>query len=213
MSSLVAFWPALSAKRLLSNQTFRSLFRSDTVAESETLRIRDLTYLFTDLEDSTLMYDTIGDVTAHDLVRRHFDALGKAVADNQGAVTKTIGDAIMATFPEPVFGVQATVDRQRALADFSKATSTGLVLKIGLHRGRSLAVSLNDRTDYFGQEVNIAARVQQLAGADEIVLSKDVYDEPGVAELLAAYDVVEDAGIMKGVAEQIPVFRARAAGT
>ena len=208
-AAFVEFLPVLSAKKLLSNQTFRRLFRSETAPASESLQVKDLTYLFTDLKDSTLMYDTVGDVNAYDLVRRHFDALVHAVAQNNGAVTKTIGDAVMATFVSPAHSVRAALDMQSAIAEFNKAITAELILKVGIHRGRSIAVTLNDRIDYFGQDVNIASRVQQLAGAGEIVLSADVYHQAEVAELLASFDVTEEAGIMKGVAEKIPVFRVR----
>lgn len=70
-------------------------------------------------------------------------------------------------------------------------------------------MTLNDRIDYFGQTVNVAARVQQLAGAGDIVLSADVYRQPDVADLLEGFEVVEESGVMKGVEETIPVFRVR----
>lgn len=158
------------------------------------------------------MYDTVGDVNAYDLVRRHFDALVQAVSQNSGAVIKTIGDAVRATFVSPADGVRAALDMQSALAEFNKAVSAELALKIGMHRGRSIAVTLNDRIDYFGQTVNIAARVQQLAGAGDMVLSSEVYRQPEVADLLAGFDVTEESGIMKGVEEKIPVFRVRTLG-
>ncbi|MGA7281182.1 MAG: DUF5939 domain-containing protein [Acidimicrobiia bacterium] len=206
-AAAVEFMPTLTAKRLLSNQTFRRLFRSETVPESETLRVNDLTYLFTDLKDSTLMYDSVGDVNAYDLVRRHFDALVTAVAVNSGAVVKTIGDAIMATFVTPADAVRAAIDMLAVLADFNTTASTDLAIKIGIHRGRSVAVTLNDRIDYFGQDVNIASRIQQLAGAGEIVISAGVYRSPGVAELLGSFEITEEEGIMKGVKEMVPVLR------
>jgi len=206
-AAFVKFLPVLTAKKLLSNQTFRRLFRSETVPESESLQVRDLTYLFTDLKDSTLMYDLVGDVTAYDLVRRHFDALGDAVARNAGALTKTIGDAIMATFVTPADAVHAAIDMHAAVEEFNAAITADLLIKIGIHRGRSLAVSLNDRIDYFGQDVNIAARVQQLAAGGEIVVSEAVYRADGVAGLLEPFDTTEEDGIMKGVGEKIPVFR------
>jgi class 3 adenylate cyclase len=208
-AAAIEFLPVLTAKRLLSNQTFRRLFRSETVPASETLRVGDLTYLFTDLKDSTLMYDSVGDVNAYDLVRRHFDALVNAVALNSGAVTKTIGDAIMATFVTPADAVRAAIDMLDVLEEFNATASTDLAIKIGIHRGRSVAVTLNDRIDYFGQDVNIASRIQQLAGAGEIVISNEVYRSPGVEELLAKFETLPEDGIMKGVRESIPVLRIR----
>ena len=206
---LIEFDPVLSAKRLLSTQTFRQLFRSETVPASESLQIRDLTYLFTDLSDSTAMYDEIGDANAYNLVRLHFDTLVTAIARNSGAVVKTIGDAIMATFVTPVDAVRAAIASLSALKDFNQTNSSKLILKIGIHRGHSIAVSLNDQIDYFGQSVNIAARVQQLAGPGEIVLSGDVYEMPGVASLLSSFDVAETSEIVKGVGETVGVFAVR----
>ena len=212
-AAFVEFHTVLTAKKLLSNQTFRQLFRSETVPASEALQVKDLTYMFTDLKDSTLMYDTVGDVNAYDLVRRHFDALVQTVADHSGAVVKTIGDSIMATFVSTVDSVRAAIDIHKVLAEFSKAASTSLIVKIGIHRGRSLAVTLNDRIDYFGQDVNIASRIQQLAGAGEIVVSETVYLTPGIEELFDPERVSQEDGIMKGVADMIPVFRVRATDT
>ncbi len=210
-AAAIEFERVLTAKMLLSNQTFRRLFRSETVPASETLQVRDLTYLFTDLKDSTLMYDTVGDVNAYDLVRRHFDALVLAVVENSGAVVKTIGDAIMATFVSPADAVRAGIEMLSVLADFNATASADLAIKIGVHRGRSIAVTLNDRIDYFGQDVNIASRIQQLAGAGEIVLSSDVFRSPEVGQLLEDLSVTEEEGIMKGVGEMIPVYRVQGA--
>jgi class 3 adenylate cyclase len=82
-----------------------------------------------------------------------------------------------------------------------------LILKIGVHKGAAIAVTLNDRLDYFGQTVNIAARVQNLADADEIILSKDVYETAAVKELLIPFRVVRQNARLRGVHEEIPVFR------
>ena len=206
---LAKFNPVLSGKRLLSTQTFRQLFRSETIPESETLEVKDLTYLFTDLKNSTAMYDQIGDANAYNLVRLHFDTLARAIEDNHGAITKTIGDAIMATFVDPADAVRSALDMLSVLEDFNKTSPAELALKIGIHRGHSLAVTLNNRIDFFGQSVNTAARVQDLAGANEIMLTDDVYSDPGVREALAVYDVTPEQGIMKGVDEEFTVHRAR----
>src|SRR5207248_3725609 len=93
--------PFLTAKRLLSNQTFRDLFRADTLDLDQRLKITSLTFLFTDLKGSTELYDQVGDLVAFDLVKEHFMLLQEIVAAESGAVVKTIGDAVMATFPTP----------------------------------------------------------------------------------------------------------------
>ena len=68
----------------------------------------------------------------------------------------------------------------------ARQADRALILKIGIHRGAAIAVTLNERLDYFGQTVNIAARVQQLADADEIFVSEDAYSAEGVQALLGS---------------------------
>ena len=93
--------PFLTAKRLLTNQTFRDIYRTDTLDVDQGLKITSLTFLFTDLKGSTELYERVGDIVAYDLVREHFRVLNEIVASEAGAVVKTIGDAVMATFPSP----------------------------------------------------------------------------------------------------------------
>src|SRR6266480_3302223 len=151
--------PFLTAKRLLTNQTFRDIYRTDTLDVDQRLKITSLSFLFTDLKGSTELYERVGDLVAYDLVRAHFRILNEIVAAERGAVVKTIGDAVMATFPTPDRAMAAALKMREAV----KELKGDLLLKIGIHEGPCLAVSLNDRQDYFGRTVNIAARVQGLA--------------------------------------------------
>ncbi|MFN8419580.1 MAG: adenylate/guanylate cyclase domain-containing protein, partial [Anaerolineae bacterium] len=93
------------------------------------------------------------------------------------------------------------------LAAFNKTISHPLSLKIGIHRGRSIAVTLNDRLDYFGQNVNIAARIQSLADANEIYMSREMMDSPGVSDILKDHHVTPDQVQVKGVSEKLEVYR------
>src|SRR6266567_3486511 len=67
--------PFLTAKRLLTNQTFRDIYRTDTLDVDQRLKITSLTFLFTDLKGSTELYERVGDLVAYDLVRAHFQVL------------------------------------------------------------------------------------------------------------------------------------------
>jgi class 3 adenylate cyclase len=181
--------PFLSGKQLFNTQTFLDLFRSEVVSNEEGLGVQDITVLFTDLKGSTALYEKIGDPQAFFLVRQHFDALGRVVNRHKGAIVKTIGDAVMATFLNPLDAVQAAIEMLAAIEDFNKGIAEKMVLKIGVHRGHSIVVTLNDRLDYFGQTVNIAARVQSLAEAGEVYITQDIYKSPGVQDNLGAYQV------------------------
>jgi class 3 adenylate cyclase len=203
----VQFESFLSGKRLLTNHTFRSLFRSESVAEDESIGVKEIAFLFTDLKGSTAMYDHVGDPKAYYLVRQHFETLGKVVARHSGAIVKTIGDAIMATFSSPADALGAALEMIRELAAFSRTISEDLKLKVGIHVGHSIAVTLNERLDYFGQTVNIAARVQGLADGDEIYLTHDAYDAPGMSELLLGQRVEPLEVSVKGVRERLQVYK------
>ena len=176
----------LSGSRLLSTQTFRDLFPSETVMSAGGLAVKRMALLFTDIKGSTALYDRIGDMKAFNLVRQHFGVLRDVIAANHGALVKTIGDAVMASFHEPLDAIRAALDMLAQIRRFNDSAGEELItLKIGAHVGPCLAVTLNERLDYFGQTVNLAARVQGLAAENEIYLSDEMYRLTGAADLLA----------------------------
>ncbi|MEZ0170255.1 adenylate/guanylate cyclase domain-containing protein [Microvirga sp. TS319] len=177
--------PFLTAKRLLTNQTFRDMFRTDTLDVDQRLKITSLTFLFTDLKGSTELYERVGDLVAYDLVREHFRVLNEIVASEAGAVVKTIGDAVMATFPTPDHAVSAAIRMRHAMRGLNEQRGReDLLLKIGIHEGPCLAVVLNERQDYFGQTVNIASRVQSLAASHSIYATGSVVENPEAQEVI-----------------------------
>ncbi len=201
--------PYLTAKRLLSNQTFRDLYRTNTLAIGQRMTITSLTFLFTDLSGSTELYERVGDLVAFDLVQGHFQLLQGIVADEAGAVVKTIGDAVMATFATPGRAVAAAVRMRAAMRELNaQAGRDELMLKIGLHEGPCIAVNLNERQDYFGQTVNIAARVQGLATARSIFVTNSVVEDAQTAKLLADLHLapVLQKVSLRGIARNIPVY-------
>lgn len=179
--------PFLTAKHLFTNQTFRDLYRTDTLDIDQRLRITSLTFLFTDLKGSTDLYERVGDLVAFDLVQSHFKVLQEIVAQEAGAVVKTIGDAVMATFPTPDRALSAALRMREAMVGLNRREiNEDLLLKIGIHEGPCLAVNLNERQDYFGQTVNIASRVQGLAGTRSILTTAPVVQHPEAAAILQA---------------------------
>ena len=203
----IRFTPSLSGKRLLMTQTFRDFFRSEVIGATEGIAVRDVTLVFTDLKGSTALYERIGDLNAYIQVQRHFQHLLDATVRHNGAVTKTIGDAVMAAFETPADAVRAAFDMREAVDQLNRdRPQRDFILKIGMHRGASIAVTLNERLDYFGQTVNIAARVQNLADGDEICITEDVYDAAGVAEIVAPYSVAKSEAALKGVSKAMAVY-------
>lgn len=201
--------PFVTAKRLLSNQTFRDLYRTDTIAVDQRFKITSLTFLFTDLKGSTALYDQVGDLVAFDLVRAHFVVILDIVASEGGAVVKTIGDAVMATFPTPDRALAAALQMREAMEALNRERGReDLLLNIGLHEGPCLAVMLNDRQDYFGQTVNVASRVQHLARSQSIFTTGQVMRNADVARLLeeASLIAVPHHADIRGVADKVELF-------
>jgi class 3 adenylate cyclase len=197
--------PFLTAKRLLTNQTFRDIYRTDTLDVDQGLKITSLTFLFTDLKGSTALYDRVGDIVAYDLVREHFRILHEIVVSEAGAVVKTIGDAVMATFSTPDRALAAAL----RMRDSVQGLKNDLLVKIGIHEGPCLAVTLNDRLDYFGQTVNIAARVQSLADSRAIFATKSVVENSQVSKMLEASNLklTEQVAALRGIADRMTVYQ------
>ena len=173
---------AATAADVTSLQLFRDLFSNEALRAGEELSIGSVTLMFTDLRDSTRMYRQIGDAPAFGRVRQHFEILEQEIAKQGGAVIKTMGDAVMAVFRQPLGALLAI---QGAHAEITKTEGTPpLHLKVGIHSGPCIAVTLNERLDYFGSTVNAAARLPGLAEGGEIVLSDQTASDPQVSEWL-----------------------------
>jgi len=201
--------PFLTAKRLLTNQVFRDLYGTDTIDVDQRLKITSLTFLFTDLRGSTELYERVGDLVAFDLVRAHFRVLNEIVAGEAGAVVKTSGDAVMATFSTPDRAVAAALRMREAMHGFDDArTGNGLLLKIGIHEGPCLAVVLDQRQDYFGRTVNIASRVQDLADSHSILATEPVVSHPRACDLLETSGLkpIPHRRALRGVADEMAVY-------
>jgi class 3 adenylate cyclase len=175
---------AATAAEVTTLQRFRDLFANEALRPGEQISVGSLTILFTDLCDSTQLYRDIGDASAFGVVMNHFDVLREAIDVEGGALVKTIGDAVMAVFQRPVAGLRAILRAHEVLAT-PPPGQRPLHLRAALHLGPSIAVSLNERLDYFGSTINAAARLEKFSQGGDVVLSQAVYDDPEITEFLA----------------------------
>lgn len=174
---------AATAAEVTALQIFRDLFAKEALRPGEQISVGTLTILFTDLRHSTQLYREIGDATAFGRVMNHFDVLKKVIADEEGALVKTIGDAVMAVFRRPASAVKAMLTAQQLLAAPGRDTLP-LTLKAGIHTGPCIAVTLNDRLDYFGTTVNLAARLEGLSTGEDVIISRALYNDPEVESFI-----------------------------
>jgi adenylate cyclase len=173
---------ASTAADVTALQVFRDLFASEVVRPGEEISIGSVTLMFTDLRDSTRLYRKIGDASAFGRVREHFEILEKSIASEGGAIVKTMGDSVMATFRHPIHALRAVWNAQTDIAERGEPM---LWLKVGMHKGPCIVVNLNDRLDYFGSTVNIAARLPAFSQGGELVFTETVNDDPEVQQFLA----------------------------
>jgi class 3 adenylate cyclase len=135
--------------------------------------------------------------------------LHEIVASETGATVKTIGDAVMATFLTPDRALAAALRMREAMQDINRERGNeDLLLKIGIHEGPCLAVTLNDRQDYFGQTVNMAARVQGLASSRAIFVTKSVVEDPQTLKILTSSGLkpLEQRAALRGIADETLVY-------
>ena len=203
----------LTAHEVTTLQAFQDLFSDQVLRPGDEVSISQVALMFTDLAGSTNLYDRVGDAGAYHLVREHFAFLAAIVRKHRGAVVKTIGDAVMAAFADPADAMRAGLAVQRQVDDFRRQSGLGEVaIKVGLHSGACIAVTLDDRLDYFGTMVNLAARLQGLARSGEVVVSGSMFEDPGVAQVLTElFDAgtlpePEDA-MVRGLSKPVTLIR------
>src|ERR1700722_9257181 len=205
---------ALTAHEATTMQAFRDLFADAVLRPGDQVAIGRIAFLFTDIKGSTDLYNRVGDARAYGFVREHYVVLTRAVREHDGAVVKTIGDAVMAAFTDPLNALDAALAIRDDIALFNRrlAAEAGgddvaILVKIGLHSGACIAVTLNDRLDYFGRTVNLAARLQGESAGGDIVLSAILAAEHGVAERVATLDAQAETARVKGFAEPVALRR------
>ena len=201
---------AATAADVTALQVFRDLFATEVVRPGEEISIGSVTLMFTDLRDSTRLYRRIGDASAFGRVREHFEILENTIAAEGGAIVKTMGDAVMATFRQPISALKAVWKAQSIIAERGEPM---LWLKVGLHKGPCIVVNLNERLDYFGSTVNITARLPGFSKGGELIFSEDFYSDPEIrsfiAENISPSALSQFKGDLKGFDEPFTMWKLR----
>ena len=190
---------------------FREKFGDEVLSTNESLSIKQICIMFTDIKGSTALYEQLGDAKGYRLVREHFDLLFTVVEEEGGIVVKTIGDAVMASFTSAKGGIGAALRIQDTFGDLAKRERVGqaIVVKIGLHLGPSLLVNLNNNSDYFGRTINLASRIQGVAEGGEIVISEAMKNDPLCVKRMRGHvkSMTRRTIVFKGIDEAQIVYR------
>ena len=205
---------AAPAAEVTTMQEFRDLFGSEVLAPEQDIGVESITILFSDLQESTRLYEEAGDAPAYGHVRRHFEFAKERIAQCGGALVKTIGDAVMAAFHRPADAVRCGLLIQRDLPAFNRRwpDRKPLVMRLGVHDGPAIAINANGRLDYFGRTVNIAARLLRESQGGDVVLTKILAEDTRVREALErekASVIQEWTPALRGISEPLTLQRLR----
>jgi eukaryotic-like serine/threonine-protein kinase len=177
---------ALTAAHATSMPLFRELFPGEVLAPGQLATVSMVTLLVTalDPQQADALYNDLGDVHAFSVIHEHIQHLVEAIRAGGGAVVKTMGEGVLASFND----VEAAVKTALELVPRPGAAPSRqpLRLRVGIHRGTTLAATLNDQLDYFGTTARQAVATLQHARAGELVLTQPVAADPAVASLLNA---------------------------
>ncbi len=130
---------------------------------------RNLAVLFADVSGSTALYEKLGDRAALAAVESAIDVMRRSVEVYRGSVVKTIGDEVMAAFPDGDAALQAASDMQHRITALPPIGDVQLAIRIGFHVGEVI----EENGDYFGDAVNTAARMAGFAKAGQIITTGD----------------------------------------
>ena len=206
---------AATAHEISTLPAFRRLFAKEVLRTGLTLRVARVALLFSDLSGSTALYAAAGDAAAFRLVQDHFDLLTRIIDEHRGALVKTMGDAVMAAFVDEADAVRAAFEAQREFGRFvgARADALSTRLRLGVFAGPCYAVTANGLLDYFGQTVNVAARLEHQASPGEIVLPEELGTR-GVAEGWLPAESVSAAfeAALKGVDAPMRLVRVAVVG-
>ncbi len=127
--------------------------------------------LFSDIEDSTILTERLGDEQWLQVLREHNAIFREQIARHDGYEVKSQGDGFMLAFPDPCEALECAIDVQRAFAERERdGEGETLRVRIGLHTGEVIS----EEGDYFGKNVILAARIAAQAMGGEILVSEEL---------------------------------------
>ncbi len=204
----------LTAHEAATLHCFRDLFSDQILRAGDHVEIDNVVLMFTDIKASTALYNDIGDAAAYALVREHFAILAGCVRKHNGTIVKTMGDAIMAAFSEPLDGVLSARAIQQAFAAFNAERDSDdkqVAVKIGMHMGPCISVTLNGILDYYGRAANLTARLASLSDGKDLILSTALANDGAIRNLLQGVPQQPLETQVKGFEDSIACVRVPAA--
>lgn len=135
----------------------------------------EVTVVFADLTGSTGVFELLGNAKATQVVTQLTDWIGKVCSARQGRVVKNLGDGVLMVFARNDDAIEAVIEMQRSHTERIKTWPENAImrLQVGLARGEVI----EQDSDFFGDAVNLASRLSDLSGPEQILGADSVIDE------------------------------------
>jgi class 3 adenylate cyclase len=154
--------------------------------------------MFTDIVDSTMMTNRLGDRMATELVRAHDAVVRRCLTRSGGREVKHLGDGIMASFASTADAIDCVVAIQQDFDRYNRGNPEPIHVRIGMDCGEPV----EDSDDLFGTTVQLAARLCAAAASDQILVSENVCREHGSQSLFGNMKLLQ----LKGFSGQVPAY-------
>lgn len=201
----------LTARVIINNHSFRTWFPREVLTANDPLPVGKLALLVCDIVDSTSLYLAQGDQESYFLLREYYTFLKGAIAQNNGAVIKSMGDEVTAAFVDPLHATQAALAIQSEFGTFNATLSSAerLTVRLACHYGPCYAVNFNNCLDYFGKTVSLAWSIQKQCRGNDAIFSRALWKVPKVREVLelSAHKLERFRSKVTGMEEQVELFR------
>ena len=167
---------ALSAAKASTMALFRELFPSEVLSNDQIVSVAHITVMRVKIHGSQQLYESLGDGPAFNQIRASLERILRAVKANAGAVVKTIGEGVLASFADPKSAVSTAIELVKS--------ETKDRVSVAIHSGTAMVATVDERLDYFGRTLKTLEQLIEAASPQSIALTSSIVELAEVQSLL-----------------------------
>lgn len=168
---------ALSAANASAMALFRELFPGEVLSSDQIVSVAHITVMRVKIHGSQGLYETLGDGPAFSQIRKSLDLILRIVKANSGAVVKTVGEGVLASFSDPKSAVMA------AIGLVQSTLNDELQISVAIHSGSAMVATLDERIDYFGKTLKTLDQLADAASLQAMALTSSITELSEVQRL------------------------------
>ena len=169
---------ALSAAKASTLALFRELFPGEVLSSDQIVSVAHITVLRVKIHDTRRLYESLGDGSAFHKIRGLLERILRIIKENAGAVVKTIGEGVLASFSDPTSALLSAIELVQCESD------SDLQLSVAIHSGTAMVATVDERLDYFGKTLKSLEQLIDVASPQTIALTSNLTELAEVQSLL-----------------------------